>query len=100
MTHPGTSTSDDDLFLLCMLGFGGLLAAAGSAAAWWSQLVAWLLERHVLVSSEQRPLLVLPHAAGVGLDLPRAALAAAVLLFLLAATAGAVRRHFRTGELR
>lgn len=99
MTNGPSSTSDDDLFMLCLIGFGVLVVAAGSAATWWTQVVGWLLEHQIAVSAQQRPLLVLPNGGGAGLDMPRVAVAAAAVLLLMVAAAGAIRQYVRAHRL-
>lgn len=102
MTGPGASArgSDDDLFLLTMVGFLSLGGVAAAAAAGWANTVSWLLAHQVLVTAAQHPLLTVPASGGAGLDVPRLALAVAVTLLALAAAVGAARRHLARGELR
>ena len=93
-------TSDDDLFVLCVVGSLSLGAAGAAAVAWWAQAVSWLLEHQVLVAADERPLLTVPGGAGAGLDLPRLALLAAALLVTVSAAVGAVRRRLHQQRLQ
>ena len=95
-------SSDDDLFVLVMVGFLALGGVVASEGVWWAEAVRWLLAHRVLVTAGDHPLLRLPGSGGAGLDLPRLALATAALLLLTAAAVGALRRHprRRRGEPR
>ena len=93
MSNPAGRTSDDDLFLLLIVGMLSLGAIGGLLTTMWSRALAWLLEHQVVVPALQHPLVALPGSAGAGLDLPRLALAAAAALLLLAALVGAIRRQ-------
>lgn len=100
MTSSAARTSDDDLFVLTIMGFLALGGAAGSAPLWWAKALSWLLAHRVLVPSAEHPLFTLPRSGGAGVDVPRLAVFAAAVLLLLAAVIGAFRRHVRAGELR
>ncbi len=95
--NPSHSSSDSDILVMI---FGGalLLGSAGTVAALaWSKVLAWCLEQQVLLPAAANPLLVLPAAEGAGVDLPRVAVAAAVLLCFLAAVASTTTRKMRGG---
>lgn len=93
-------TSDDDLIALLIFGTLGFGAAVAAAATWWTKTVAWLLEYQVLVAAATQPTVALPGSAGAGLDVPRLALTAAVLLVLVAGVVSAVRRKVAEGGLQ
>ena len=86
--------------MLLVLGVLGLGGVGTFAVTGWGKVVTWLLAHQVLVAAPAHPLLAVPHAGGAGLDLPRLALLAAVVLLLLICLAGAVRRRFRGGGIR
>ncbi len=102
MTGSGASArgSDDDLFLLTMVGFLTLGGVAAAAVTGWADTVSWLLAHQVLVPAAEHPLLTVPGSVGAGLDVPRLALAVAAALLAFAGVAGAARRHLARGELR
>lgn len=98
-----TPSGSSDSEILVMLLTAGLLLGGGGAvlALAWSKVLAWALQQRVLLPASSDPLLAMPHSGGAGLDLPRLAVAAAVLLVALAATATAVMSKLRGGgELR
>jgi len=95
--NPSHSSSDSDI-LVMILGGALLLGSAGTVAALaWSKFLAWCLERQVLLPAAANPLLVLPASEGAGVDLPRVAVAAAVLLGVLVAVASTATRKMRGG---
>ncbi len=100
MTSRAVYTSDDDLFILAIMGFLALGGAAAAAPLWWAKGVTWLLAHQVLVPRAEHPLLTLPRSGGAGLDVPRLAILTAALLLCLAAAGGALRRHLRAGQLQ
>ena len=87
----GSRTSEDEMFLLFILGLFALAAAAGSVGYWGGQAVAWLLEHRALVPARAHPLVVLPSSGGAGLDLPRLSLLLAAVIGLLVAAVHVVR---------
>lgn len=94
---PHTSSSDGNV-LVMILAAVVLLGSAGTVlTVAWSKVLSWCLRQQVLLPAAADPLLVLPHSGGVGLDLPRVAVAAAVLVVVLAATAGAATHKLRGG---
>ena len=97
MAPPSARTSDDDLFMLLLLGVFSLGAAGTAAAVLWGRVLAWLLAHQVLVAEARHPLVALPYSQGAGLDVPRLALALAGALLL---TVGAVRWTRRQLALR
>ncbi len=78
---------------LTMLSLGMSVAAALLTVATWKKLLNWLVDQHVLVAAKHQPLLELPAGAGIGIDLPRLAIAAAGLVFALVCAVAAIRRH-------
>ena len=44
-------SSDDDLFVLVMVGFLALGGVVASAGVWWAEAVRWLLAHRVLVTA-------------------------------------------------
>jgi hypothetical protein len=91
--------TDDDLFTLVMIGIGSIGAIAAGAAGVlggaWAWAVGWLLAHDILVAASTDPLLTMPAAGGAGLDRPRLAIGAAIVLLLLVAAIDALRRRRR-----
>ena len=102
MTSPAASgrNTDDDLLVLLILGALGLGSVGTLAITGWAKTVSWLLAHQVLVAAGTHPLLAAPHAGGAGLDLPRLALATAVVLLLIVTAVGAVRRTLQGRALQ
>jgi hypothetical protein len=95
--NPSHSSSDGDI-LVMLLGGALLLGSAGTVTALaWSKVLAWCLAHQVLLPAAANPLLVLPASEGAGVDLPRMAVAAAVLLAVLVASASTATRKMRSG---
>jgi len=92
-------TSDDDLFVLTMMGLFGFVAAAAAAAVLWDRVLAWALAHGLLVPAAAHPVVTVPNSAGAGADLPRSAIAAAVLLLILATVIGWIRALVRMRRL-
>lgn len=93
--HAGSS---DGNVLVMILAAALLLGSAGTVlTVAWSKVLTWCLRQQVLLPAAANPLLVLPHSGGAGLDLPRLAVASAVLAGVLAVTAGAATHKLRGG---
>lgn len=90
--RPTSSTSPDDEFVLFIVACVVLVTILGSAGVFWATGVGWLVEHQVLVPAAQHPLLGLPGSSGAGLDGPRVAVVAGVVLALVASAVSAVRR--------
>jgi hypothetical protein len=60
--------------------------------------LGWLVEQGVLVPAERSPLVALPAGRGVGLDAPRLAITAAVLVFAVVCMVAGVRHRAGEGE--
>ena len=88
-----TRSNDDDKMTLVLVA--ALFLAFGGAAALWDKVLTKLLELHVILPAGPQIALMLPKAAGAGLDSRRLLLAGALVLLLLAATAGERRRRAR-----
>jgi len=95
--NPATSSADDE-FVLFIVGCVAAAALLGSAGLVWLKGVGWLVEQKVLVAASEHPLVVLPNAAGAGLDLSRLAVLAAVVIALIAWAASAI--HHRVAAAR
>lgn len=99
-TNTPRSSSDSEILIL-ILAAGLLLGGAGTALTLaWSKILSWCLQQRVLLPAAADPLVAVPHTGGAGLDLPRLAVAAAVLLSVLAVTASTTRKYRARGELR
>ncbi len=79
---------------MTMLIVGTLLAGLllGSAGAFWLAGSGWLVEHHVLVPATSTPMVPIPGTAGAGLDSPRVAILAAVILSTLVSAVSSARR--------
>lgn len=90
------SLQDDDDFYLLMIGisFSGAILAAGGviAAKSWETATTWLLEHQLIVPAADDPTVVLPRAAGAGLDVARLGVAAGLVIALLALLVALARR--------
>lgn len=100
MTYPGRSggsygrwadNEEEEAFLIYM-GMLALGAVLGSAGLLWLKGATWLVEHQVLVAAAADPLVVIPGTGGAGLDVSRAAIAAAVILVALVSAVSAARR--------
>jgi hypothetical protein len=97
---PSHSSSDGDI-LVMILGGALLLGSASTITALaWSKILTWCLAHQVLLPTATNPMLVLPASGGAGVDLPRLAVAAAVLLAVLVASASRATRKMRGGDVR
>lgn len=91
--RPGNnSSSTDDEVVLFFVGCVAFVAVLASAGLLWAKGVGWLVQHQLLLPAAAHPLLPVPGGAGAGLDLPRIAAAAGVLLALVAWAGSAVRR--------
>lgn len=95
----GERDSWDDWMIVAGLVMFVVLSggAAAAASAVLPQVRDWAVGAQVLVTGDA---VLLPLAAGAGLDLPRVALLAALILFLVVAVVLAVRHRIRQGERR
>jgi hypothetical protein len=85
---------------LTLLSLAASVAAAVLTAATWHRLLGWLVGQGVLVPADRSPLVALPAGGGIGVDAPRLAIAAAVLVFTVVCLVAAVRRRTGEGEQR
>lgn len=76
------------MLLVAASVIAGLLTAAT-----WQRVLGWLVDHGVLVTAAESPLLALPASRGIGLDTPRVAIAAAVVIFTVVCTVTAVRHR-------
>lgn len=88
----GLADTPEEELVIIHVAIAAVAALLASAGALWLQGASWLVEHHVLVARAARPLIEVPGTAGAGLDLPRIAIAVAVLLAALAGTISAGRR--------
>jgi hypothetical protein len=79
------ATTPGEEMLLIYIGMAALAGLLGSVGLFWVQGTAWLVRHHVLVAAARRPFVSIAGAGGDGLDLPRLAIAIAVVLAVLAA---------------
>ena len=94
----GRAGSADDEFVLVVVAAVAAAALVGSVGVLWLAGVDWLLEHGVLVSAAAIPVLSVPGCAGAGLDGPRLAVAAGLLLALAAWVGSAIRRRILAGR--
>ncbi|GAA1436018.1 hypothetical protein GCM10009616_34780 [Microlunatus lacustris] len=98
MPPPARNSSDDDVFVLFIVGAIALSVAVGSIGLLWSKAVRWMLQHELVVAASHHPVLILPGSAGAGLDVPRLCVVAGVLLGLLAWAGSAVRQKLASRE--
>lgn len=98
MPPPPVRSSDDDTFLLFIIGAVALSVAVGSIGVLWLKGVNWMLQHQLLVAASQHPVLTVPGGAGAGLDVPRACVVAGLLLALLAWAGSAFARMLAARE--
>lgn len=101
MSNTPSRSSDGDVLTMLFVGTL-LLGSAGTVTALaWAKILTWALKQQVLLPAAAAPLVAIPGSEGAGLDLPRLAVAAAILLAVLATLGGAAARRMRGGgELR
>jgi hypothetical protein len=93
MSMPRTThNSDDDEFLLFIIGAIALMTFLGSAGLFWSKGVVWMVEHHIVVPGSSHPMFALPGGGGAGLDGPRVGLFVGVLIAMIAWAGSASRR--------
>lgn len=95
---PTARSSDDDEFLLFIIGAVALSVAVGSIGVLWFKGVDWMVQHQLLIAASRHPVLAVPGSAGAGLDTPRLAVVAGVLLALLAWAGSTLRRLWVTRE--
>lgn len=88
----GLADTPEEEVLLIHVGLALLGIVAASAGAFWLKGTTWLVEHHVLVSAPSGPLVQIPGAAGAGLDVPRLAILAALLVATLVTAVSSARR--------
>lgn len=91
----GLADSPQEELVLIHAGLIALGLIAGSAGALWLKGATWLVEHHILVPGAAGPILTIPGTAGAGLDLPRLAIAAAVVLAGIAVLVSSLCRIVR-----
>jgi hypothetical protein len=93
----GPAGSADDEFVLVLVVAGVAAALLGSVGVLWLRGVDWLVEYAVLVSAATSPLVPVPGCAGAGLDGPRLAVTAGLLVGLAAWVGSAIRCRVAAG---
>lgn len=94
----GLAATPQEEILLIHVGLAALTVALGSAGVLWLKGSTWLVAHQVLVPAAAHPVLTVPGAGGAGLDLPRVAVAAAVVVALVACALSAAWQAWRAGE--
>lgn len=101
MSNAPSRSSDGDVLTMLAVGMLLLGSAGTGVALAWSKILTWSLEQQVLLPAAADPMVVIPGSDGAGLDVPRIAVAAAVLLVVLAVAGGVATRAVRgRDELR
>lgn len=87
----GQVSADEQLIfmLLAALAAPTLL---GLVVVFWRRIVAWAVRAGVLTPARSHPLIELPSAGGAGLDVPRLAIVAAVVVGLAVLSGSFARR--------
>ena len=94
----GLADTPEEEVLLIHVGLALLGIVAASAGAFWLTGVTWLVERQVLVTAKAEPLVQIPGSGGAGLDIPRLAIIAAVLVATLVSAVSSARRAISRRE--
>ncbi|MCA0296953.1 MAG: hypothetical protein LCH96_16905 [Actinobacteria bacterium] len=87
----GQVSTDEQLILMVLAVLAGP-TLIGLLVVFWRQVVAWAVRVGVLVPARAHPLLELPSAGGAGVDLPRLAIAGAVLAGVVVLSGSLARR--------
>lgn len=87
----GLADTPEEEVLLIHIGIAMVGIVLASAGALWLKGAVWLVQHKVLVAAAADPLVQIPGAAGAGLDVPRLAIAAAIILASLAAAVSSAR---------
>jgi hypothetical protein len=98
----GSDLSPTEELLLMKVGVivAGAVASSVFTVAFWRRILDWLVEHQVLVAASGSPIVKMPAGQGVGLDLPRAAVAVAAGVALAAFGVAALRAYWsRSDEL-
>jgi len=85
--------NSDDSLVLTVVGVLAAPTLGGLLVMYWHQVVDWAVKTGVLVSAAAHPLVVLPQT-GAGLDLPRLAIAFAVVGLLVMVPLLLIRRSW------
>lgn len=93
MSMGGTTQQGDDEFVVFVAAIVALAALVGSLGLWWDKATGWLTSHGVLVRPVQDPLVVIVGTGGAGLDSPRLAVLAGVVLAFVGWGVSAVRRR-------
>lgn len=88
----GLAGTPEEEVLLIHVGLALLGIVAASAGAFWLKGTTWLVEHQVLVAAKSDPLVQIPGSSGAGLDVPRLAILAAILVATLVAAVSSARR--------
>lgn len=94
MSNTSQVNAEEQLILMVIAGLGApaLLVWLGAS---WDQATAWATATGLLVAASAQPLVVIPGAAGAGLDLPRLMIVVGVTGLLLAWPVIRIRRAWR-----
>ena len=98
--HNGSADTPEEELVVINVAIGALGTVLASAGILWFKGVAWLLEHKIIVPEAAAPLITIPGTHGAGLDLPRTALAAAILLAVLTLTVSAGHRAITRSRRR
>ncbi len=94
----GLADTPEEELLLIHVALVAAGVVLGSASAIWLMGATWLVEHQILVAQSADPLLEIPGTNGAGLDLPRVAVAAGVIVAILTIAVSAARRAFARRE--
>ncbi|MCM0621790.1 hypothetical protein [Nocardioides bruguierae] len=99
--RPTNSGSSSDLtpmeeLLVMKVGLiaAGVVASSVCTVAFWHRILDWLVEHQVLVEASNSPIVKMPSGQGVGLDVPRVAIAVAALVALVVFGIAALRAYW------
>lgn len=87
----GLADTPEEEVLLIHVAIAVIGMAVGSAGVLWLKGATWLVKHQVLVGASADPLVQIPGAGGAGLDVPRLAITAAIVLATLVVAASSAR---------
>lgn len=94
----GVADTPEEELVLIHVAIAAVAVVLGSAGALWLTGSVWLVQHKVLVAQAAQPLIEVPGTAGAGLDLPRVAIAAGLIVATLAGAVSYVRHAWRRRE--
>lgn len=101
-TGGGSDLTPMEELLLLKVGLIAACMVVSSVftVAFWHRILDWLVEHQVLVEASVSPIVIMPAGRGVGLDLPRVAIAIGAGMALVVFGVAALRAYWsRSADL-